>query len=290
MNPESKPLPSGPGPLFPIQETLHDSWEWPSVSDNPVFRVKEAIALKGSQSDTLVSISLFNFRSGKLGGDFSEGVSAEFFDQFILPGPKAKYFQALQDRRYQYPDVTHRIYLAANLEPIIPWLGALGFHQVYLMESDAPGWAGHLWRYMPILDDSWDQVLCTGIDSYPARMLESLKARTPVLTAVLYAQRWMMPFAGPLRVCPGALGKVLYDRLGVWDIVFPMSSYLGVLGRKTLGSHPTFAHVNYIPFCLDAGFLTLLLWNTSVLTAPGARFLERGISEYKGVVIKSILK
>lgn len=295
-------LPQGPGPLFPIRETFHSEVLSTAPLD-PVLEVEEQISLRAAPDGvtTLVSTSLYcpPRTQPRLTLEYPEGVDYDAFSAAI-PGPREKYYFGLQNRRYQYPDTVLRIYLAQNLRGWIPWLRSLGFHQVFLMASSDPGWAGHLWRYLPMLDPAYRNVLCTGVDPYPSRLLSTLQESTDFLTAVLYTNRWMMPFAGPVRTHPGTLSLQLlgrnYDAYPEAVPVPPLESmeqaisgYLAVMAdHKTRLAGKTFAHVKKIPKLLDAGFLTMLLWKEHVVTDPRARFLERGMSEYRGVEVQSL--
>lgn len=275
------------GTLFAIREALHDAPMGipPANGTDPrleVDRVETSAWEHPRKPECLVSTSLFSL-SPHVPEVLGWEVSAEDI-QKVLPGAPQKYYWPLRQRAMDYPPgVLHRCYLAQNLAGFIPWLTtSCGFHEVYLMKSAQPGWAGMLWRYLPLFEEQFAQVLCTGVDGYPGNLHGSLCQPTDVLSAVIYPNRWFLPFAGPLRTCTRHFAQSFQTDLPRTLTTFldwlenSSSMYLPAVSQRALD------HTHRYPKILDACFLSLWLWNSRLLDmrSPRPRFFSQGNFEF----------
>lgn len=233
------------------------------------------------ESSTLISASLFN-KGGRV--HMPSVVTAEWFHENIIAGPPGKYFDALGRRRQVYAKSRMRLYLSSNLEELIPWFFDLGFDEVMVMARDKTNFMpGMLWRYLPMAEQNYDWVVCTGVDSL-WKLGRELEIPHHSSSASLHPARFWMPFAGPIAIRPAMLG-------GSLDMPAALSGFAKQWNNPDLR---TFAgqvlkrcrQGNRARYC-DAGFLSLAFWNRRFLAAHPRLFLL-GVLEFAHTCIAPI--
>lgn len=233
------------------------------------------------ESSTLISTSLFT-RGGRV--RLPSEITAQWFHDKVIEGPPGKYFDALGRRRQTYAKSRMRLYLSSNLEELIPWLFDLGFDEVMVMaRAETQFMPGMLWRYLPIAEDQYEWVLCTGIDSLWELGREMVKPNSSS-SASLHPARFWMPFAGPFAIRPAILGGSLDMAAALsgfarqWNDP-DLTSYAGQILRRCRSG-------NRARYC-DAGFLSLAFWNRRYLAAAPRLFLL-GVLEFSDTNIAPI--
>lgn len=265
------------------EESLHDNGRLEQLGKGQLddaFRISHIHeSATAFASSTLVSASLFNER-GQV--SVPSSISAEWFDENIIPGPPAKYYDALLRRHEFYSGTRMRLYISGNLEALVPWLFDLGFDEVYVMANNEAGFMpGMLWRYLPIHDDNFEWVVCTGVDCLGGLGKEMGKPHG-VAAAPLHIGRYWMAFAGPFAMRPLTdtpdVAKALSGFRQAW--LHPdLATYEGqILNRCRYGEAAR---------CCDAAFLSIAYWNRSFLTS-GPRLFSLGLFEFRSVFIAPV--
>lgn len=177
------------------------------------LEIIDASITPGPRAPHLVSTSIYNLVGDHVSlRDWS-------FNSFsrVLGGPPKKYWEPLNARAKTWEGYRLRIYLPHYLVEMVPFLKDLGIHEVLVM---APGPADHRqgsWRYLPLLEDQWESVTCTGIDSYRPIYHSFLIEKTDRFRAVMAPYRAHRIWAGPVKASPAALRSVyeIPEGLGV---------------------------------------------------------------------------
>ena len=252
------------------------------------FEVVETIGHMGIDKDILISTSLFSKKDEMWKGEWN----FEDFKKSIECESQDKYWNPLQKRRERYPEnACHRIYIDPNLRGMARHLiNECGFDEVYVMAERSDGFkSGMMWRYLPILDNRWKWVVCTGIDRYDSKGIYENEISIPdkCATASVWMNRHWMPFAGPFACNPLWMQKIygvnsdcsqyLSGFLNVWESLGKQDARVrNVLkGTKNRG--------DALPW-IDAGFLWMAFWNRKFMEDdPG--LTTRSMQRYGGINI-----
>lgn len=273
-------LPSNYGPAKILQgQLLQDPSRWYVPPSNGVPDVLKVDKVIGDIPNYDYAVSTSMFAPEPLRVPAKEWTWADFHR--CIPSDKGKYWLPLSARtRAYYPkEATQIVYLDPMLEAWAePMIEAGIFNQVRVMK-DTPekGWVeGSLWRYLPILDRSFGQVFCSGVDLYDFdnRFVSTmmLPCRTGRFSVAYH--RHPLYMAGPMTICP----KFLYHKLKAPE--HGMEEYItSWLELERPSGYMNWSAVlnNRGNKLTDASFLAGLLWNKQIL--QGASVNEHHICD-----------
>ena len=259
------------GHAYVIEETLTDPWRLDVLRSSSIrdeFRIdhiEEWKPINAREEKLLTSTSLFS----TIDRTWDEPWTYEGFAKAVK-GPAEKYWLPLHDRRERFPGYRNRVYLDPNLINMAkPLLEVCGFDEVVVMALRSEGYkSGMLWRYLPIQEEQWRWVACTGIDGYDATGAYDRELCDPheSFTAAVWMNRHWLPFAGPFACRPlwvrekykvGAdVAQSLSGFLNIWETPNRLpNQFLSEMIRSTHQAEKA------LPW-IDACFLMMAFWNS----------------------------